>query len=92
MSQPPVVAPAVRKLAIVEKPVEVARFRVMVGSELFKVTPPLNVPVVNAPVLAVVAPIVPPSYSNVEDALGSVKVFSLDAGPLNFAKPFPVPP
>ena len=24
--------------------------------------------------------------------MGSVKVFSLDAGPLNFAKPFPVPP
>ena len=59
MSQPPVVAPAVRKLAIVEKPVEVARFRVMVGSELFKVTPPLNVPVVPATVVGVVAPTVP---------------------------------
>ena len=61
---------------------------------LFKTPVPVmpEVPVRFVAVPLAGVPSAPPSYSNVEDALGSVKVFSLDAGPENFAKPFPVPP
>lgn len=37
-------------------------------------------------------PSAPPAYKSVSLEFGRVKVFSDVAGPLNFVKPFPVPP